>query len=684
MTLAGQLIELQITPGVMPFTDATPSDIPCWAAGYHVRFDSTTGRLRKLAGWQSITFNYSYTISGTMRNIFSSTINQQVYTIIGTNSYLYSLLGSELDNITPLDTTPIAKANSLATHYATLASNPITTINGSATLTIADTEAGLFQVGDTYTLSGATTTNGVPDTQINGGHIIRSIGVNILTIIVSTSATSSGSGGGASVVRSSGLMTMTATAHGQANGDRIDIAGAVAAGGITAPQINMQFTIRNVLTNSFDFMTAGTATSHVTGAGGAGTEYYPQILPGELNQGNGQGYGAGKYGVGLYGTALISATGEVYPRIWFCDRFGDNIVATPGNQSGIYTWSGDPAVAPTLITNAPIDVNYAFVQDNILVTFGHGSENEIFASDIGNYTQWTASSNNQVFQDTVEGAGRLISHCPVDGASLIYTPTQTYIFTYIGLLAGVWQIQTLDAAIGLIAPMARVSVNGYAYWMGQENFYFYRGGKVEVIPSNIGLQSTILRYVFDNLNYSQRFKIFAWYNEDYDEIWWHYPSAQSNECNSVARLNRKLMCWTPDSFNRTAAEYPTQNLSNPRLGNTSTLYLHETGTDDDGSPMAFSATTCKYLSGRDTVILGQIVPDSYMSGTIQLTVGTYNYPQSAVPMNNNTYNITSTTERVPMQVNGRYGDYTISGSQLGQYFLMGQWMLEPQKSSRAP
>lgn len=684
MTLAGQLIELEITPGVMPSTDATASDVPCWVSGYHVRFDSTTGRLRKLAGWSHVIFNYSLTISGTMRTIYSATINQRVYTIIGTNSYLYALIGSDLSNITPLDTNPITAANSLATHYGTLANNPVATIVSSNTVTIADTQAALFQVGDIYTLSGATTTNGVPDTELNAAHIVRAIGVNLISIIVGTSATSSGSGGGASVVRRSGLITLTKATHGLLANDRVLIAGAVAAGGITAPQINTQFQIRNVLTNSFDFMTDGAATSSVSGAGGAGTIYYPQIVAGNLNEGVGQGYGAGKYGTGLYGTALISTSGEVFPRIWFCDRFGDNIIATPGNQTGVYTWDGNTITAPALISGAPTDVNYAFVSNNILVTFGHDVENKIFASDQGDYTEWTASSSNQVFEDTIEGAGRFISHCPVDGYNLIFTQTQTYTFTYIGLLAGVWQIQILDAAIGLLAPMARVSVNGYAYWMGQNNFYMFRGGKVEIIPSNIGLQSTILRYVFDDLNYSQRYKIFAWYNEDYDEIWWHYPSADSNECDRIARFNRKLMCWTPDTLNRTAGEYPTQNLSNPRLGNVGTLYLHETGDDDDGSAMEFSATTKKYLSGTNTILMGQFVPDSTMTGTIQFTVNSYNYPQSTTAMNNVTYDITSTTERIPTQINGRYGSYTIAGEELGQSFLMGQWMLEPQKSSRAP
>lgn len=683
MTKVADLVPLEIQPGVMPSTDATPSDIPCWASGYHVRFDPTTGRLRKLGGWSSNSFDYDLEISGTIRTIYSATINQKVYTILGTNSYLYSLLGSQLTNITPLDGSPVAAADSLATHYGTLANNPIATVNGSNYVTVSDADASRYMVNDNYTLSGATTTNGILNTQLNAEHVIRSIGVGTVTFRVSSSATATGSGGGNSVVRSDGLIRLTSAAHGLLDGDRVGISGAADTGGILAGDINLEFIIRNVAPNTFDFMTTGTSTSSVTAGGGAATEYLEQIASGNLNQGTGQGYGAGLYGVGLYGTALVSTTGETYPRIWFCDRFGDNIVMTPGDQTGCYTWDGDTSEAPVLITNAPTDINYLFVSDNILVTFGHDVENKIFASDQGNYTQWTASSTNQVFEDIIEGAGRLISHCPVDGYNLIFTEQQTYTFKYIGGTA-IWQILPLDAAIGLIAPMARVSVNGIAYWMGQSNFYMFRGGKIEVIPCNFAPESSILRYVFKNINYSQRYKIFAWYNEEYDEIWFHYPSSQSNECDRVARYNRKLQCWVPDQLDRTAGEYPVQSLSNPRLANVSTLYTHESGNDDDGAPMVWAATTKKYVSGKDTAILGRLVPDSEMTGTISVTVNSYNYPQSVTAMNANSYSVTSTTEKIESQINGRFGDYTFSGAELGQEFLMGQWYIEPQRSATAP
>jgi hypothetical protein len=684
MTKASAYNEIQILPGVMPSTDATPSDIPCWASAFHVRFDPSTGRIRKLGGWETVTFDYDATITGTIRTIYSATINNKVYTVLGTNSYLYSLIGSQLTNITPLETTPVAVANSLATHYGTLGNNPIGTTNGSAFITVTDADAARYKVNDNYTLSGASTTNGVPNTELNAEHVIRSIGSGTVTFLVATSATSTGSGGGASVVRSDGLIRVTSATHGLVDGQRVDISGAASTGGILNTEINQEFIIRNVAPNTFDVMTIGTSTSSVSGGGGAATEYYPQLAAGNLDQGLGQGYGVGLYGVGLYGTALTSTSGETYPRIWFMDRFGDDIVMTPGNQEGAYTWDGSTATAPTLIANAPTAINYLFVSDNILVTFGAGAvENKIFASDQGDYTNWTSTAANQVFEDNIEGAGRLLSHVPVDGYNLIFTEQQTYTFKYIGL-PNIWQTLLLDSAIGIIAPMARISVNGIAYWMGQENFYMFRGGKIEIIPSNFTAQSSILRYVFDDLNYSQRFKIFAWYNEKFDEVWWHYQSSESNECDRIARFSRRLGCWVPDLMDRTAAEYPSQNLSSPRLANVSTLYIHESGSDDDDAAMAFSATTKKYITGKDTANQVQIVPDSTMSGTITLEVRSYNYPQSQTAMNDQSYSITGTTERVPVQLNGRYYDYTFSGEEMGQEFLMGRWFEESQKGATAP
>lgn len=673
-----QLIPVDCIAGVDTDNTALSTKHFTWAQG--IRF--VKGLPQKIGGWTLFQFSGDATIYGTARSIFSSSINGRVRTVIGTDKRLYDVTGSTLTNITPLQTTTIAVANALDNHYATLAANPISVTSGSNVITVTDTEASKFQIGDTYTLSGATTTGGVPNTELNAAHFIRSIGANQIIFYTATSASSTTTGGGAAVVRSSGLVTVHKTSHGQIDGDRVKITGSGNLGGILAAQINLEFIIRNVTTNTFDVMTNGTATSSVTSGSGAGTKYQEQIPAGALNESFGQGYGMGEYGAGLYGVSKFSNSTRIIPRIWFFDRFADTITMTPGNQTGVYYWDADLVTAPVLVPNAPTQVNYQFVSDNILVTFGAGGvENKIFASDQGDITQWTASSTNQVFEDNIEGAGRLISHVAVNGINLVFTENQTYTFSYIGLPL-VWDIQLKEPNIGIIAPMARVSVNGTAYWMDDGNFYMWSGGNIDVIPSNTTYQATIHSWMFDDLNYSQKSKSFAWYNPQFNEIWFHSLSKNENEPDKIARLNILDYTWVPDYISRTAAEYPNISLFNPRLMNAGLMYKHEQGYNDNTSPLLFTITSNSRSLGRDFANIDGIIPDSIQDGTTQIDITCKRFPQSSAYSANKSFDIAYNTERVPFTTNGGYWQYTWSGEEIDQFWRMGTWQEYAQKGGK--
>ena len=676
-TLA-QLAPIQCVPGVD--TDNTPLATEQFTWARHIRF--VRGLPQKLGGWINFIFSNNETIQGTARSIYSASLAGRVRTLIGTNLKLYDVLGNRLTNITPLDTTPIAIANSLATHYATLANNPISVTDTSTTVIVADTEASLFQTGDLYTLSGATTTGGIPNTDLNDTHIIRAIGVNTIEIRVPTAATSTTTGGGAAVVRSSGLITVTDASHDQSDGDRVKITGAANTGGILAAEINLEFIIRNVTVNTFDVMTSGLATSAVTAAGGAATEYQQEIPEGELNESFGQGYGMGLYGVGLYGVSKLSSNVKKYPRIWIFDRFGDVLTMTPGEQTGLYQWDGDTNVSPVLVSGAPTEINYQFVSDNILVTFGAGGiDNKIFASDQNDITQWTASSTNQVYEDNIEGAGRLISHVQVNGINLIFTENQTYVFSYIGL-PYVWSIELKEPNIGIISVMARCSVNGTAYWMDDGNFYMWSGGNIDVIPSNVSYQSTIHNWMYDDLNYSQKSKSFAWFNPQFNEVWFHSLSTNSNEPDKIARLNILDLTWVTDEISRTAAEYPNISLFNPRLMNVGLLYKHENGNNDGDLPLDWELVSNYRTFGRNFTNIDGIIPDSMQTGTITLNIAAKRFPQSAPNTYFNTFNIAPTTERIPYTSNGAYWQYTWTGNEIDQFWRMGKWQEYDQQGGK--
>lgn len=669
--------------GVRPTTEGSALTTEHWTAAQGIRF--VNGFPEKIGGYESLIFDNSATIIGSARSIHSTVFNAVTLTVIGTHKRLYSLYGSTLTNITPLKTATTAAADSLATLYGTLAADPITTVNGSKVLTIADTSAGRLIAGDAVTFASATTTNGVPDTDINAAQVVRSVAADGLsyTIIVSTAATSSGTGGGAGVVRKTGLIRLTKASHGLLDGERVKISGAATFGGVTDAQINLEFIIRNVASGTYDFMTAGTATSSASAGGGASTVYQPQIDAGAADSEAGQGYGMGKYGVGLYGTSLVSPTAITPIRIWHwaAERFGSVMVGTAGNQTGLYEWDGSTVEAPVLVTNAPTTINYAFVSNNIVVTFGNVNENRIKTSDQGDRTNWTSSSTNQVFVDDIEGAGKFISHVNANGVNLIFTKNQTYTFRYIGGTA-VWEIKPKSLDIGIVAPMARCTVGGIAYWMGENNFYMWRGGNIEIVPANSQAQTTLLKYIFENINRAQISKSFMWHNEKFNEIQIHYPSATSNEPDRVARLSLQDYSWTPDLSDRTAAEYPNVNLQYPRLiSSANVMYRHETGTDADGAALSFSLKSNDKVMGKKCAAIVSFVPDSTQVGSVTVDLDGRRFPQSTALSIDQTFTVTATTERVPITGSARIWNYTISGSAVGQSWIMGNWTEELQEGA---
>lgn len=672
-TSVAEIRPIEIMPGVQPVADRSSFATQHWTDALHVRFRD--GFPEKIGGWRSHVFDYDNTINGKVRTIYSSDIDDNSQYVIGTHTRLYSLVGQRLVNITPFRASSTALANSLSTHYETFVSFTASYIVDSnhIRLAIPTTTAARLHVGDIINCSGFATAYGVPSTEMNAPHFVRAVGDNYVDFTVSSNANATNTQSVTGTF-SSGLITVNFTAHGLSDGARVKMSGAGNIGGILAADINLEFTIRNVATDSFDIYTDGTPTSLVTGGGGASTVCFRELTPGAETETFGMGYGMGLYGVGLYGTSLVSAATRRKARVWSIDRFADTLIMTPGGQTGIYKWDTDTTAAPIALPNAPTAANYVFVSDNIVVALGvDGVPNRIKASDQGGPEVWTASSTNQVFEDDIEGAGELLCHLPIGGMNLLFTSFKTYVFRYIGQ-PSIWEIRQLDKNIGIASSRGGVVVGGVAYWIGQGNFYRWAGGDVEVIPSNTLKQATIWRHVFDDFSVGQKSKIFCWYNQKFNEIWWHYPSAASNEPDSIARLCLSDMTWAPDVMDRTAAEYPNQIGVHPRAADSnSIIYDHEFGNDADALPMDWHIQSPHLTGSKKASLLSGIIPDSVQTGNISVNIETRRYPQSALPSYSVSYVVTPTTEQIAVQAGGRFWRWKVSGNEFGQGWICGQW-----------
>ena len=677
---------ISVTPGVQPIEDSTTASTPHYVAADKVRFRD--GYPEKIGGWLALSIDNNDVVQGCTRAIFSYNISNNIRYLFGTHSHLYGFIGSRLTNVTPLVTATTAIANSLDSNFGTLGSDPIATTIGSTTVTVTDI-ATRVRVGDTVTLSLSTAVNGIPAGEINTDHFVRSQTTDSYTFIVATAATSTGSGGGGSVVQATAIVTVNQTAHGFSDDDRAKIASAATFAGIPASEINIEHIIRNVSANEYDFTVVTRATSSVSGGGGASTTVQGQIAAGLCDSTGGQGYGAGLYGVGLYGTALVSGTGVTDARVWVFDRFGNNVVMTPGQQTNIYTWDSDTAEAPIILANAPTAVNYVFVSNEIVVSLGAGGvTNRVQWSDQGNSTVWSAAATNQAGQDDIEGASEFLSQVNVKGINLLFTESQVYTMRYIGR-PFVWEFRLLDEKSGIIAKNARIQHNGVAYWMGPDNFYYYRSGNVEIIPSTTTNETTLKRFVFDNINLLQKDKIFTWFNRAFNEIWWHYPDITSDEPNRIVRFNVKDFTWTPDTMDRSAGEYPTSLREFPYMAeritgasDTTTIYEQERGTDANGVALSWSLSTPFFDSGTDTVNELALIPDSNQVGDLTTTVNVKQYPQSPSLYDSRTLTISPTTEVVSYRVNSRFIQYVLAGNVLGQSWRAGKWIQSLSKGGR--
>lgn len=153
-----------------------------WIAPFDkIRF--VKGRAQKLGGNVRLT---SVAMLGTPRaTLCWRDFSQNQYAACGTYRKLYAFdSGWVLTDITPFSST------------GSLGANPFTTANGSSSVTVAHTAHGR-NAGDTVIYAGATTFNGVT---MNGTFIVATvINANSYTVPAVTTASGTGSGGGAGV-----------------------------------------------------------------------------------------------------------------------------------------------------------------------------------------------------------------------------------------------------------------------------------------------------------------------------------------------------------------------------------------------------------------------------------------------------------------------------------------------------
>ena len=441
----------------------------------------------------------------------------------------------------------------------------------------------------------------------------------------------------------SSTITVTDTSHGAIVGDFVTFSGAASLGGnITAEVLNQEYKIVTVPTaNTFTITArevnpvsritvdgiytpvAVTANSSDSGNGGSSTVGAYQLNIGLNTSITGDGWNAGTWGRGTWNSAT-TPTVESVLRLWTHDNFGEDLIINIFN-GGLYYYDSSAgltnrAVVLSSVAGAvsPPSVAVKVLVSDVdlhVIAFGCDSEDDpgtqdpllIRFSDQRNALDWKATVDNTAGDLKISSGSKIITAIETKREILVFTDTSIYSMQFIGP-PDTFGITIVSEGISIRSPNSAVAIEDNVFWMGNNEFYVYNGA-VQKIPC------TLRDFVFSDFNNLQAEKVFAGVNSSFSEIWWFYPSADSNEINKYVIYNYQQQIWYFGSLPRTAwldrgvNELPTA--ASPDYY----LYNHETG-DDDGSTDPVTAITAHIESsqmdigeGDQFTFISRIIPD---------------------------------------------------------------------------
>lgn len=207
-------------------------------------------------------------------------------------------------------------------------------------------------------------------------------------------------------------------------------------------------------------------------------------------------------------------------------------------------------------TNATVTLtfdNQVDVSGGVVVlhpyTFVYGNNGLIRNNSAGNIDDWVSADANE----TNVAATKIVKGLPLRGGSnapsglfwaldslirVSYAPTNIGIPNSGDYGATLyWRYDIISSQTSILSSQSVIEYDGIYYWCGVDRFLLYNG-VVKEIPNTMNQN-----YFFDNLNYSQRQKVYATKVPRFGEVWWFYPRGDSEECNDAIIYNIRENCW---------------------------------------------------------------------------------------------------------------------------------------------
>jgi hypothetical protein len=501
-------------------------------------------------------------------------------------------------------------------------------------------------------------------------------------------------------------VTVTDSSHGALIGDFVTIASVSGAvGGISAANLQGEFEILTVPTgNTYTIEAKAAASSDATGATANATY---QINTGAAVSLFGYGWGAGTWSTSTWNTTREGLTGGegvlLQSAKWALDNWGEDVLALQFD-GGLFYWDTSDGLSSNLagtteVSGAPTKSRFMIVSgdDRHVICLGTettigttSTQDNMFIrwSDQESTSDWTPTATNTAGSFRLTDGNQINTAVRSRGAVMIWTDTALYSMQFIGapLTFGFKQIGSNCGAVGINAA---VDVSGNSYWMSNDSFFVYDGA-VKKIPCSVQ------DYVFDDINENAKQDVFCASNSNYNEVMWFYASANSDQIDRMVIYNYAENLWYIGTLARTSwsdygvypVPYATQFLSTDTTATISTItglkagrtfvFLHETGTEDDGSAMAnhIESGDIDIADGDNFMSISRFIPDfKNLTGTADVTIKTRPYP-SGTQTSHGSFDVTTSTTKVNTRIRGRQVAVRISSDATGDKWRYGTMRLD--------
>ena len=217
-----------------------------------------------------------------------------------------------------------------------------------------------------------------------------------------------------------------------------------------------------------------------------------------------------------------------------------NTVVVGVNTTSVTVSNVVPSGTITATFDNNVDVSGGVVALHPYV-FAYGNNGFIKNCSAGNPLNWVGIDANEVNV----ASGKIVQGLPVRGGTnapsgLFWSLDSLIRVSYLGgqgTPAQYWRYDIISSQSSILSSQSAIEYDGVYYWCGADRFLLY-AGSVKEIPNNYNQN-----YFFDNLNYSQRQKVWACKVPRYGEIWWFYPRGDATECTDAVIYNVRENVW---------------------------------------------------------------------------------------------------------------------------------------------